>query len=339
MASPADATPAPPPPAPLVAAAPATGKPLLAVDVYGTDAARAATILAAVEPALRTDWPAIDEARAAAVVRAMPGVAWADVSTVTYMQADQPDRAYITIDLVETADQARRMRFGPAPTGREPDPEGLLEAWTAYEAKIEDLRATGAYIEFRPTCGAWHCFGDYDHPELAPLVAKFRSRVIPNQAALTRVFQRDADGGRRAIAAFLLAHIADGTELVALMVPAIRDPDVLVRNNAMRVLAEIALHHPEIPVPLAPVLAALDFPATLDRNKALAIVAGLVGADGGARLHRQVIRAHGETLLALLRLQQPNNHDWAYTILKTVSGKTFADTDHAAWASWLARYR
>ena len=38
---------------------------------------------------------------------------------------------------------------------------------------------------------------------------------------------------------------------------------------------------------------------------------------------------------ALLRLLQPNNHDHAYFILKTISGKEFGDRDYDAWAQWL----
>ena len=48
------------------------------------------------------------------------------------------------------------------------------------------------------------------------------------------------------------------------------------RNNAARVLSDVAHHHPEIAIPLEPVLRGLDGPTTTDRNKAAAIVDGLV---------------------------------------------------------------
>ena len=54
------------------------------------------------------------------------------------------------------------------------------------------------------------------------------------------------------------------------------DPGPLARNNAARVLSDVAHHHPEIAIPLEPVLRGLDGPTTTDRNKAAAIVDGLV---------------------------------------------------------------
>jgi hypothetical protein len=37
----------------------------------------------------------------------------------------------------------------------------------------------------------------------------------------------------------------------------------------------------------------------------------------------------------MLRLSQPNNHDFAYKILRTVSGKDYKARDYAAWEKWL----
>ena len=41
------------------------------------------------------------------------------------------------------------------------------------------------------------------------------------------------------------------------------------------------------------------------------------------------------TLLAMLRLQQPNNHDFAYLILKAISGQSYGERDYSAWEAWL----
>jgi len=37
----------------------------------------------------------------------------------------------------------------------------------------------------------------------------------------------------------------------------------------------------------------------------------------------------------MLRLEQPNNHDYAYKILKAISGQELGERDYAAWESWL----
>ena len=51
--------------------------------------------------------------------------------------------------------------------------------------------------------------------------------------------------------------------------------------------------------------------------------------------HRAAILARGRELLELLRLEQPNNHDFAWSILKKVSGQSFGERDVAAWQRWL----
>jgi hypothetical protein len=68
----------------------------------------------------------------------------------------------------------------------------------------------------------------------------------------------------------------------------------------MRVLADIAAYHPETEV---------EHPATMDRNKAAAIVGGLLQRPGASRLRATVAARAGRTLLAMLR---------------------------TAWAAWLA---
>ena len=137
----------------------------------------------------------------------------------------------------------------------------------------------------------------------------------------------------------LLAYMHDGAKLAKLLVPAFRDPSSLVRNDAMRVIADMARHHPEVEVPLDPVLDALDYPATTDRNKAAAILTGLLEREHSTVDRRRVIERAGATLLAMLRLRQPNNHDFAFRILEAVSGEHYDERDYAAWDAWLASQR
>ena len=39
----------------------------------------------------------------------------------------------------------------------------------------------------------------------------------------------------------------------------------------------------------------------------------------------------------MLRLEQPNNHDQAYDVLKAISGQGYGERDYDAWAAWLKK--
>ena len=109
--------------------------------------------------------------------------------------------------------------------------------------------------------------------------------------------------------------------------------DAGVRNNAMRVFLYLVRFQPELDYPVADLIAALDFPSGSDRNKAGYTLAGLAAQPR----YRDAIRAGAAPIaLRMLRLEQPNNHDPAYEILKLVSGESFGDRDYAAWERWAA---
>jgi hypothetical protein len=261
-------------------------------------------------------------------LRAAAALAHADFDVITYFQ---PRATYVTLDLVDEADRAARMTFLAAPTGQVPDPDGLLALWGEYEdAMWPVLEKTGGAGD--PACPAWHCitFGD---PTLTPYAQAFEARVPAQEAALAQVLAEDADEVDRARAAFLLAHLDDGDRVVELELPAFRDPSPLVRNNAMRVLAIMADQHREIAIPLPPVLEAIRFPTTTDRNKAAAILAGLATRP---EHHDAIADGAGEVLVEMLGLRQPNNHDFAYQILKAISGQGLGERDLDAWRRWLS---
>jgi hypothetical protein len=47
----------------------------------------------------------------------------------------------------------------------------------------------------------------------------------------------------------------------------------------------------------------------------------------------------GPTLLAMLELQQLNNHDPAWETVKRLSGEEYGARDYAAWRGWWQRAR
>lgn len=68
---------------------------------------------------------------------------------------------------------------------------------------------------------------------------------------------------------------------MASLAVAMRDPDALVRNNAMRVLADVARYQPGVEIPLDALLVALDDPTMLDR-KVAATLDGVLTQRGAA---------------------------------------------------------
>ena len=54
-------------------------------------------------------------------------------------------------------------------------------------------------------------------------------------------------------------------------------------------------------------------------------------------VQRKVILNKGkDNLVRLLSLKQPNNHDFAYLILKRISGKKYGENNIDAWEKWLS---
>jgi hypothetical protein len=268
-----------------------------------------------------------------AEIQATGKYALVEVSIIGYFK---PKKTYVTIDLVDAADRDRRMTFLPAPTGELPDPDGLLAMWQEYEQKVMGMLMAGQLPMKHGSCApAWHCIS-FDHESLVPYRDAFMQRVPAVEADLVRVLREDKRDANRGAAAYLLAHLASGDRVVELMLPAMRDPSSLVRNDAMRVLALIAQDHPEIAIPLDPVLDALAFPTTTDRNKASAILSGITKHAQLTTAQRAAIRTRaGTTLVDMLALRQPNNHDYAYEILKNVSGKDLGEHAIDAWRGWL----
>lgn len=263
-------------------------------------------------------------------IRQMGDFAYVNLSLIQYFDPGQP--AYLTIDVVDAKDRDARMPFLPVPTQKLPDPDSLLGLWDEYMETAWDLVRSGEISTGRVDCPAFHCIFGYDHPKLKKYGDIFTGKVPGNKERLIQALKKSENSNHRGNAAYLLAHIQDGRELVELLAPSIRDLSEFVRNNVMRVLSAISTYHKDLDLSIDAVLEALNFPSTTDRNKASAILAGL--ADRPA-YQKDIIKKGGHILLKILRLTQPNNHDFAYQILRTVSGKDFDERDYAAWERWV----
>lgn len=322
-------------PAPAPAVPKASPAELERIDVFGSRQLDRDAVLARwgdrLAQVLR-DPEAADERKLEAEIRAAGRFAYVHLAWVMYPPPEAV--AYLTIDLVDEEDRERRMTFAPAPTGTHGDPDGLIALWTEYERAAMARVMDGSAKLMGEKCPFWHCL-TFAHESLVPYRDAFARRVPAVERELAAVLREEARGNRRAAAAFLLAHLASGERVVELMLPSIDDPDELVRNNAMRVLALIATNHPQIAIPVAPIVAALRYPSTSDRNKASGILAGITRRPLDAATREAILAGGGEILVDMLALRQPNNHDFAYTILKQLSGRDLGERAIDAWRAWL----
>src|SRR5688572_4661368 len=311
------------------------------VDLFGTPRFTVEQVreeLGADFDAYEAGWLASDAARAGplqqrleSAVRELGSFAYVSFSVIQYFTAGHP--SYLTIDVVEQEDAAKRMAFGKKPSEKLEDPEGLIAVYFEYEAAgFELLRAGETLRDEDADRETFHSIFGFKHEKLAPYKQRLFEGAERHAEELYAIVARDQDERHRGGAVFLLAFTKDGGRLVKELASACKDPSSLVRNNALRVYAETARKHPEVELPLQVVLDALEFPATSDRNKAAAILEPL---SRKPELRDAILERAGPTLLAMLRLKQPNNHDFAWMILQHLSGESFGEHDVAAWQQWL----
>jgi len=312
-----------------------------AVDVYGTDALDANAIrhelrneldlLAAAIAAQDVKHIADLKTAITTRVRALGDFAYLELSIIQY---PPPTSAlYATIDAVEAKDRAVRMPFRAAPTRKHPDPDSLIAAWDEYSSELSALVRRGE-ITGHGDCPVLHCLVPFTHQALQPYLTRFNAGAAAHKNLLLDIVLSEGDAHRRATAIFLLAHANDASALMPVLGQAMYDADREVRNNAMRVMVDMAVKGLHVEYPMKDILAALDFLATTDRNKAVAVTATVIEKMPE---YREVVLQHGvPALLRLLKLDQPNNHEFAYQALKILSGRDYGPRAYDRWAAWAA---
>ncbi len=236
----------------------------------------------------------------------------------------------VMIDVVEEADQDRRMPFRAPPIGEYGDPGEILALWEEYEVKGLDLMMTGS-LPNDSECPVLHCLASFDHPDLAPYLVQFNEGARQYEDLLYEIAENHRDGDQRTRAILVLAHTNNPDRLLPVLGRAIYDPNGGVRNYAMRVTLQIARDAPEHDYAIHDLIAALDFPEATDRNKSSLTLLSLVDDPR----YRETIRDEAiPTLLRLLRMGPPNNRLPAHEILEKLSGEDFDASNHEAWEAW-----
>jgi len=262
------------------------------------------------------------------------GFASADWTIVQYFQPG--DLAiHMTLDVVEKEDVAKRLPFLPKPAEEFKDPDNLIKQWFEYEDTALSLVESGGLEPDTVECLAFHCPFGHKHEKLKKYEKIFVEGVKKNEKALIEIQTKDKRADFRAGACYLLAYLTDGKKVVSLMVDRIKDPDEMVRNNALRVLGDISEFHAELIIPARPVIEAFKFPRVSDRSKATYIAYMLASNSQEART--EIMKSAIPDLLQILSSKQPDHRDTAHAILRKVSGKDFSATDVRSWKKWHAK--
>jgi hypothetical protein len=287
-----------------------------------------------VEKGLKGDAASIEmEQRLAKKVQDQFGFAFADWSIVQYFEPG--DMAiHITLDVVEKQDVARRMPFMERPAQTLTDPDNLIQQWIGYEDEALRLVESGILEPESASCPAFHCPFGHTHPKLKKYEKIFVDGVKKRFKELSEIQEKDGRVEWRAAATYLLAYHKEGKEVVARMLSRVRDPEPLVRNNALRVLGDIAEYHAELPIALPPIVQALEFPRVSDRSKSLYVV--YLQTMHSPKARDEVMKAI-PTLVDLLQSKQPDHKELSHGILRKVSGKDYAAEDIQSWKNWSAK--
>lgn len=208
----------------------------------------------------------------------------------------------------------------------------LINKWGKYE---EESLQRFSKNSIQPKCPVYHCvFSGFQTEADFKLLEYFNKSVKTNKEQLIEILRSDADDIKRARVAYLLGHLQSPDEIISIMLDRVDDRSSFVRNNTMRVLSETMRYSKKTNINLEKVIKALSSPSTTDRNKAGGIIY-MTAIDKNN--HEYIIKNAGSALIKMLKLKQPNNHDIAYLILKTISGENYKDTDVVAWTQWLDR--
>jgi hypothetical protein len=262
--------------------------------------------------------------------RALPGVAWAELHVSEYFTS--VDHAmYAVFDVVDRGDLSR-LAFAPAPKGSVKDPDGLLAAWKRYVAAGEAVSLRGEMSVERPNCPGFYCLWG-GTPELDAAQKAFVEGAAARGDELRKVLRASADGEARAAALFVLSYSTSGTDVTALCHESLSDSDAAVRGAALQILADIANRHPALAVSLDRVLPRLDDPVFSVRGKAMGLLVPLADRPE----YRPGMMSAAPRLAQLLRLNQPESRDLAFTVLGILSKKTFDRQDYASWDAWAAK--
>lgn len=296
--------------------------PIGIIDVYGLRMVPEQRVRATLGFAEGDTFPA-SKADVERRLETIPGVARARITGVCCEQR----RSIVYVGIEERGSTAPRFRAAPSGTIR------LSEEIVRSGGALEE--ATRAAV-LRGNAGEDQSRGySLLHDSAARSIQERFVRLAERDAAVLRqVLRSSSDSSHRALAAQVMAYGSDRQNIVRDLVPAVRDPSSVVRNNAMRALALIALHareHPELKltVPWSPFIDMLNSPVWTDRNKSAGVVMQLSEQRDPVLLAQLRERAL-PALIEMARWKSEGHATTSIMILGRIAGMPDADTIAAA---------
>lgn len=267
-------------------------------------------------------------------VHALGDFSFVSISTITYLQNQA---TYSTLDIVQKNDNNRFPKSSSQHkkrlTKKSEGLKKLFQTWNNYNNRSLMLMSQNKFDMKARSCPVIHCAWGFDKNELKKDFPELKEGASQYKEQLIEVIKYSQNDEERAQAIFILANTNDYLELARLMMSLTNDSSDLVRNNAMRVLAAIVSKYYIHNLDAHHILLALNYPYVTDRNKAAYVLWNMVRKDKS--IHALVIKEGGNTLLNLLKLKQPNNHDPAFLILKEISHQNYSENDYQHWQQWI----
>ncbi len=233
------------------------------------------------------------------------------------------------IDFVENSEASNRLKYREISQQQFDDPDSLIAKWIEYEDLSFDLYYDGEITDMG--CPVIHCIWSFNHPKLEPYLHFFNEYAAIHKDKLVNILNKSDSTDYRASASFLLAHSQiEPEELLNALLPSIKDPESVVRNNSMRVIYYIVRAYPNISFDISEVIDALDYPSFTDRNKALVILRSISLDD----LSKEELNKLVPILLEILEKKDAHNYRNAHRVLKNLSKKEYPINDITKWKEW-----
>jgi hypothetical protein len=256
-----------------------------------------------------------------------------DIETVHYSPGNQST----TIEVISRDTPQRFEYISPdylnyLKEGRHDD---IIAQANEYYALGSKLLIENTLIEDKQ-CQALSCTWGFQNKELQPYKKILTQGAQQNIKYLANILYTAKNPQRKTGAIVLLGFLSQPQEIIALLIPVLRDDNQGVRNLALTAIASTLDKAPQTKLNTQPFIKLLDSPFAIERSKSLDILLELSKSKKNANA---IAKTGGKKLLTLLELKQPNNHLPAYQLLKKISGKTFAEYDLPAWEKWVSQHQ